>query len=642
MYLDLVDSGTTYTDAAVTAGTLYRYTVSAYYSVSDTTSDQSDVVEETATTPPPPALPAPTGLTATAGASGIVLNWTAPDQTTDTVGGYNVNRCAEADCTPAYHDWVNGDSVTTYTDAAVTAGTLYRYSVSAYYDVSETTSDQSNVVEETATTTPPPPPPPALPAPTGLTATAGAGGNVLSWTAPDQTTDTVGGYNVNRCAGADCTPAYHDWVASGTTYTDAAVTAGTLYRYSVSAYYDVSETTSDQSNVVEETATGGTGPGIPTNFRASAGADGVVLRWSRPASGSVDGYNIYRCVGAGCDPVWFGNPDPATASSYTDRAVTADTTYRYAVNVYLNDRTTGNWSEVIEVTATVTPQAPPPKPAGPADLRARGGDRMLILSWDDPNDKNISLYQYRKKAAGGEYGNWTDISGSGASTTTYTATGLKNDTAYTFMMRALNAQGNVSESYEVTATPGTNALGVPEDLTATPISNGIVLRWSRPSSGPVDGYNIYRCAGAGCDPIWFANPDPATASSYTDRAVTADTTYRYAVAVYLNDRTLGDWSEVVTATATETSASDGTETVVPSDLTATAGAGGIVLNWTAPTTTSDTVEGHNVNRCEGADCTPVYHDWVPFRNDLHRRRRHGWRTLSLFGQRLLQCQRYDE
>ena len=73
VYLDLVDSGTTYTDAAVTAGTLYRYTVSAYYSVSDTTSDQSDVVEETATTPPPPALPAPTGLTATAGAGGIVF-----------------------------------------------------------------------------------------------------------------------------------------------------------------------------------------------------------------------------------------------------------------------------------------------------------------------------------------------------------------------------------------------------------------------------------------------------------------------------------------------------------------------------------------------------------------------------------------
>ena len=420
----------------------------------------------------------------------------------------------------------------------------------------------------------------------------------------------MGGYNVNRCAGAGCTPAYHDWVASGTTYTDSAVTSGTLYRYSVSAYFSTSNTTSDLSNVVEETAGGGTGPGIPTNFRASTGAEGIVLRWSRPSSGQVDGYNIYRCVGAGCSPVWFGNPDPATASSYTDRAVTKGTTYRYAVNVYLNDRTQGDWSEEIEVTATETPRALPPKPPKPAGLRARGGDRIVILSWDDPNNRYISLYQYRKKAAGGEYGNWTDISGSGASTTTYTATGLKNGTEYTFMIRALNAEGYVSESYEVTATPTANPLGVPEGLTATPISNGIVLRWSRPSSGPVDGYNIYRCAGAGCDPIWFANPDPASANSYTDRAVTTDTTYRYAVAVYLDDRTRGEWSEVVTATATDTSAG-GVETVVPSDLTATAGAEGIVLNWTAPATTSDTVGGHNVNRCEGADCTPVYHDWVP-------------------------------
>ena len=90
----------------------------------------------------------PTGLTATAGAGGIVLNWTAPDQTTDTVGGYNVNRCDGTGCTPVYLEWVNGDSVTTYTDAAVTAGTLYRYTVSAYYSVSNTTSDQSDVVEE--------------------------------------------------------------------------------------------------------------------------------------------------------------------------------------------------------------------------------------------------------------------------------------------------------------------------------------------------------------------------------------------------------------------------------------------------------------------------------------------------------------
>ena len=87
--------------------------------------------------------------------------------------------------------------------------------------------------------------------PTSLTAEAGAGGIVLNWTAPDQSTETVGGYNVNRCDGSGCTPVYLDWVASGTTYTDAAVTDGTLYRYSVTAYYNESDTTSDWSNVVK-------------------------------------------------------------------------------------------------------------------------------------------------------------------------------------------------------------------------------------------------------------------------------------------------------------------------------------------------------------------------------------------------------
>ena len=250
-YYHWVPSGATYKDQDVTASTLYRYSISAYYSNSATTSDWSNIVEETATvTVTPPAVPVPTGLTATAGANGIVLSWTAPETTTDTVGGYNVNRCEGAGCTPEYHDWV--PSGTTYTDQSVTANTLYRYSVSAYFEVSDTTSDWSNVVEETASVTVTVTPA-TVPAPTGLTAAAGSNGVVLNWTAPEATTDTLGGYNVNRCEGADCTPEYYDWVPSGTTYRDRAVTANTLYRFSVSAYFSTSDTTSDWSNVVDVT-----------------------------------------------------------------------------------------------------------------------------------------------------------------------------------------------------------------------------------------------------------------------------------------------------------------------------------------------------------------------------------------------------
>ena len=96
-------------------------------------------------------------------------------------------------------------------------------------------------------------PPAAVPAPTGLEATEGANGIVLNWSAPAATTDTVDGYIVNRCEGAGCIPEYYYWVPSGTTYTDRAVMANTLYRYSVSAYFNSSDKTSDSSNVIERT-----------------------------------------------------------------------------------------------------------------------------------------------------------------------------------------------------------------------------------------------------------------------------------------------------------------------------------------------------------------------------------------------------
>ena len=115
------------------------------------------------------------------------------------------------------------------------------------------TGGETTPVTDTGGGTTPVTPPAAVPAPTGLEATEGADGIVLNWSAPAATTDTVDGYIVNRCEGAGCIPEYYYWVPSGTTYTDRAVMANTLYRYSVSAHFSSSDKTSDWSNVIERT-----------------------------------------------------------------------------------------------------------------------------------------------------------------------------------------------------------------------------------------------------------------------------------------------------------------------------------------------------------------------------------------------------
>ena len=76
-------------------------------------------------------------------------------------------------------------------------------------------------------------------------------------------------------------------------------------------------------------------------------------------------------------------------------------------------------------------------------LEAEPGNAQVVLSWNSPSDTTgITKWQYRKKRvangvdypATAPYG-WTDIPGSGATTTSYTATGLNNGTTYAFQVR---------------------------------------------------------------------------------------------------------------------------------------------------------------------------------------------------------------
>ena len=82
--------------------------------------------------------------------------------------------------------------------------------------------------------------------------------------------------------------------------------------------------------------------------------------------------------------------------------------------------------------------APPPPPA-PAGLTATPESGKVTLAWTDPSDSTITRYQYRVSDDGGSAWDpdWTDISGTGASTTSHVVTGLTNAVAYTFELRAV-------------------------------------------------------------------------------------------------------------------------------------------------------------------------------------------------------------
>ncbi len=114
-----------------------------------------------------------------------------------------------------------------------------------------------------------------------------------------------------------------------------------------------------------------------------------------------------------------------------------------------------DWNLAKDTTVTVVIESPTSDgPDAPTGFTASASDATSVKrAWDDPSDSDITKYQYRRKAGSGSYGNWTDMGGSGSSTTSYIVTGLTHGTEYTFQVRAYTtARG--SSSVERSATGG--------------------------------------------------------------------------------------------------------------------------------------------------------------------------------------------
>ena len=206
------------------------------------------------------------------------------------------------------------------------------------------------------------------------------------------------------------------------------------------------------------------------------------------------------------DETWTDIPSSAygevNANTYTIGSLTDGTEYTFQVRA-LNGCTanTGCGNSDPATAVMTTPDAD--ALAAPTGLTADAGNTEITLTWTDPDDATILYYEYQQKEGSAAFGDWTEIPGSSATTTSYRLTRLDNATAYSYRIRAGRNVGAGPASNAVTATPR----GVPPAapvLTATARNGGVTLSWPNPVDASLTRYEYQYKIGTGVYGPWRA------------------------------------------------------------------------------------------------------------------------------------------
>ena len=442
-------TSTSYTVTGLTNDTVYAFKVRARNAGG--IGSQS---EEVSATPINITVPTkPRNLTAALQSSGYVyLDWDAPsDNGGSSITDYDYIIDTHND--GSWETWWGLDS--TYTDvyflaSGFTPGVTYAFKIRAVNSVGGGTASDKAVITTPNITTPS--------AVQYLSADAGNASVYLSWSEP-----TDDGYSVIRGGTLNYQYRYRQssgtWNAWSTEQWENYVTVsslanGTSYEFEVLATNDVG---TGPVASVSATPTGAAVPGVPTYFGASSRPASVELWWDPPdydgGSPITDYEYNYRQSGGS----WKGWTSAGNANAdypeYTVTGLTNGTTYQFKVrarNVIGAGESTSVLSE--------TPKAQ--KPAKPTGLSATAGSTTgsVELSWTAPNDGGSPITGYKVTYAIYENGwkqkNWTDLTSTGSTSTSYTVTGLESGELYRFRVAATNSLGDSPTSaYAQTYAP---------------------------------------------------------------------------------------------------------------------------------------------------------------------------------------------
>lgn len=287
-------------------------------------------------------------------------------------------------------------------------------------------------------------------APTSVTANAGDNAVTVDWSPVAGATS----YNIYRGTAPGVTKATGTKV-SGVQSPNvvAGLTNATSYYFVVTAVNSAGESGISAEKTATPSAT--PPPLAPGNVRAAAGDNQATISWD--AVSGATSYNIYVGTSAGVTKTTGIKASGVTSPSVV--APLANGTKFYFVVTAVG--TGGESAESFEVFAT--PAATPP-PAAPGGVSAVPGNAQATVSWSAVTGAT-SYNLYWATASGVTKATGTKIAGV---TSPKDVTSLANGTKYYFVVTAVNANGESTESAEVFATPvAPSAAFSQADLTGT-------------------------------------------------------------------------------------------------------------------------------------------------------------------------------
>jgi fibronectin type 3 domain-containing protein len=440
----------------------------------------------------------PLNLAGSAGFSTANMSWTP---STDNIGvaGYNIIRNGT---------WVANSSASTYADIGLASSTTYNYQIQAFDLAGNTSVSSSTLTLSTVYTVPPT-------APTNVVGTPySAVGITLTWSA-SQDPQGISSYKVFRGTSPSSLVQVGTMNGTTTSYKDHSLTASTTYYYGVEA----TESTYTSAMSAIAAATTLALPSAPTNLVATpASGKQINLTWTASTGGlPIASYHVFR----GTSPSALAQIAVTATNSYTDKSVSASTTYYYEVQA---DDTGGNVSPMSAVVSATT--LPPPNT--PTGLAATASSAVKIsLTWTDtvpPKGLAIANYQIY---CGLTPSSLTKIAT--ALKAPYTYSGLTAKTTYYCAVLAADTGGDLSAT-SAPVSAMTDALPVaPTSVVATANSSTkVTVTWTEnvPAGGlSIGSYQIYR----GASPSTMSMVATRATASYTDTAVSPLATYYYAV-----------------------------------------------------------------------------------------------------------------